>query len=72
MRLSTVRASVKSIDPDARVSTRGLVHGDFVVRTNKADAVIEALADDGLELLDREIEGSRYDWVTVLWFGPED
>ena len=66
MKLSTLRAAIKAVNPEARVSRPD--EDWFVIRTpNGLAKILAALPGLGLrEAAPREIEGGRHDWIHVI------
>ena len=65
--LKTLRTALKAVDPECRVSNRNCETGWFTVRVPyRVKEVRAALPGLGLVEMDHELEGTRWDWVTVL------
>lgn len=66
--LATLRALVKSVDPETKVSKYGDWEGEFTVRVHhEVTAVERALKAAGyVKTQKNDVEGGHYDWWTVL------
>jgi hypothetical protein len=69
--LKTVREFARAVDPNARVSTRGLPPGAYSIRTNnELTAMLRAIKLAGFDFdkrYDHTIEGTRWEPVHVLF-----
>jgi len=75
-RLKAIRDVVRAVDDEATVSTRGVGPDEFVVRVPYAapNKVVNAVTTrwPGVELVWKDVEGGRWDWVSVLHFTVEE